>query len=689
MQGETRAQRAERNAQDTFPGSQIHREYVRLTAPYQQALVQRPKLAAFLGRLFEAAGAAITSGDAETARDALSRLDEALRSPGEDEAAMMKTAPKAGAVVGEALSAPSSTISPTRPAQPLPPVRPSRSAPPLPGTVEAGTVRVELQAQGARGSADADSPAGKLQRLREELQGPLSSRVRNLPNAPAAVSVMRALDVAKTAAAGSDHVAAENKVVELKRQLQNLELLNADVERLRHDIAGMANIQFFDKAMRQHQKNADGFEKAGLLEDAKNELERLKELLNPDAALQALEAELVGPMAKAVALQPADAQKALLQRLYGALAAVKKSDLQGAKAEVRELKERLDPVLRLKAEKNPHKRIAIAQDYLEANPGQSKVAAEVEDLLAEALKQAGVELTMQTFLDQLAEKSNALNPGGAFSIPSDISSPLDPEALRQVMSDTGLTQVEVLAIRRYTGMNYMIINPAIANQRDFKEKRRDRQVGDDGKVIAEGKDWMDQNRPEKERAQQEFDAEFPDVKTYKKGRTDPQFILDVKRYEELSETKSKLYERGALLAAFAKAAIEKLPPKVGQTYRGMRMSQAAFDKAYREGMVIADDGFSSQSTDKAAAEKYAQGKAGSVLPKPGQTTHVLITTEVVNARDVKAMSQYQTEDEWTMLPGSAYEIERIEKLDDGPAGEDPAATAWRHVYMRQVFPKAG
>jgi hypothetical protein len=55
-----------------------------------------------------------------------------------------------------------------------------------------------------------------------------------------------------------------------------------------------------------------------------------------------------------------------------------------------------------------------------------------------------------------------------------------------------------------------------------------------------------------------------------------------------------MYEQGALHAAFMLAAMKKLPKKVGQTYRGMRMTLAAFNSNYKVGAVSTDDAFVSQ-----------------------------------------------------------------------------------------------
>jgi hypothetical protein len=146
-----------------------------------------------------------------------------------------------------------------------------------------------------------------------------------------------------------------------------------------------------------------------------------------------------------------------------------------------------------------------------------------------------------------------------------------------------------------------------------------------------------------------------------------------------------MYEQGALHAAFALSAMKKLPKKTGRTYRGMRMTLAAFENTYKVDSVITDDAFVSQSTSQATADGFAQG-GGTVPIKPDQTTHVLVTMQVFEARDIKAMSVHKKENEWTMLPGASYRIDSIEAPANGPKGSAgvPEATAWRYVHMTQI-----
>jgi len=101
---------------------------------------------------------------------------------------------------------------------------------------------------------------------------------------------------------------------------------------------------------------ADMLVSAGYLEDAKAKLVLLKERLDPQAALNQLTAELQSTLAEAVAQQPKETRDELVKCLEGARAAASSGNLQDAKAKVDDLKNRLDPVRKLKAENDLGKR---------------------------------------------------------------------------------------------------------------------------------------------------------------------------------------------------------------------------------------------------------------------------------------------------------------------------------------------
>jgi hypothetical protein len=198
---------------------------------------------------------------------------------------------------------------------------------------------------------------------------------------------------------------------------------------------------------------------------------------------------------------------------------------------------------------------------------------------------------------------------------------------------------------------------------------------------------MDQNRPTIGGiAQQRYEATRPNPNDEQYNDDPEQYQKDLKRHLATHNSKEQKYEQGSLHAAFALAALKKLPMKMGTTYRGMRLTQAAFDKLYQEGAVITEDAFCSQTTDRATAESFANG-GGTVQLQPDQTVYVLVATQVYEARDVQAISVHQAENELLLLPGTMYRVDRIDDLPNGPVGQRtaPPATAWKRVYMTQTF----
>lgn len=186
-----------------------------------------------------------------------------------------------------------------------------------------------------------------------------------------------------------------------------------------------------------------------------------------------------------------------------------------------------------------------------------------------------------------------------------------------------LTEAEILALRTYTAPDYRYINPATAN--------------------APG--WMKAQNPDADQKQ--------------------------------------LFEEGTLHAGMTLSALTKLPKKKGTTYRGARMSPADFAQKYRKGATIDFTAFASSAVVRSSAEKFAQGR-GDAAPAPDQTASVLCVLKTTNARDVRDFSVFGSkEEEWLLLPGSSFKVDRIETFDTGEAGRPPA-TEWHVVYMTQV-----
>lgn len=544
---------------------------------------------------------------------------------------------------------------------------------------------IEVKARQSLVNPDPDSAIGKLTKLRDKVKRE-QEKVERLLHLEGSALLGIALQELLEAVQGTDHVAIEGLCLAMENQVETFKRDTKDIAALEQAIGSMSNRVFMDKTMAGRQSSAAAFKQVGNLKQAKKELTLLKEqmeLFDPDArkkALDALEVEL-SSMGQAINLMPDGEQGALRQRMHNAYHQVTiEKNLEAARSEVQRLRVDLDPLASVEAQANPYKRVELAQALLDKalKAKDAKLVAELEDLLAHAQKAATHDQSMAALERQIRDTSDQNSFG------SDATVALDRERLQQIMQTTGLTEGEILAIRRYTGPDYTVINPSIANQRDHKEGRRQRVVDKDGKVLDEGTDWMDQIKPGLGRGQlKDYEADFPDYRSYKGGRSDPSYVQAVEDYEKKTTTKNKLYEKGAMLAAYAMEAMKKLPAQQGQTFRGMRMTLQRFEAEYQVGKTFTTLAFSSQSRNRGEAEKYAMGVAGSVQPKPDETTHVLITAEVTEGRDVIAMSAYQNEDEWTMLPGSSYVVESIDKPDHGDMG-DPPATAWRYVFMRQI-----
>src|SRR5262249_41786060 len=146
-------------------------------------------------------------------------------------------------------------------------------------------------------------------------------------------------------------------------------------------------------------------------------------------------------------------------------------------------------------------------------------------------------------------------------------------------TNSGLTEAEVLAIRIYTARNYKFINPAVANQKDRKDRSTD---------------WMDTSmKPDPSKA-----AEILALEHQKSQLPPPTPEQIAARKNQLSEQlkeyeaggKSKLYEEGALHAGMMMEAFKKMK-KSGKMieidlYRGARMTQEMFAREYKVGNLI-------------------------------------------------------------------------------------------------------
>ena len=346
----------------------------------------------------------------------------------------------------------------------------------------------------------------------------------------------------------------------------------------------------------------------------------------------------------------------------------KPTQLQGAQAAPKTGADKTVSIEKLKAEKDLLKRIQLCETMLEGQTGYSPERDQVEDILAEAKKQWGVEQAKAAYAAQMKgvvhegdAQTPAYNPGGKFD-PKNLAQKdliFDDPKVKKLMQSTGLTEGEVLAIRAYTASNYKYINPAVANQKDRADKE---------------KDWMDiQNRPDPSKAKTPLEKQQLEaaLKLYEEGGTKDK------------GSKKSLYEEGALHAGMMTEAFKKLPKKTGTLYRGARMNAKAFNEAYSKGKEITYEAFVSQSTSAVVARGFANG-GGDFAPPDDATTSVFVEAQITDARDLMALSVYGSgEAEWLLPPGTKLRVESINDDKQKDKGRPPAK-AWKKVTLKQV-----
>ena len=314
--------------------------------------------------------------------------------------------------------------------------------------------------------------------------------------------------------------------------------------------------------------------------------------------------------------------------------------------------------------------LGLCDTYLAKHGGAAEDAdkvALVEDIRAEASKEHGQALAEAQYLaDARGESSPATNlkhlktqtadqvHGGAKAVakkePSEAYLGADTTTIALV-SEYGLTEAEVQAIRAYTAKDYLYINPATAN----------------------AKGWMEgQNLDDAEK-----NPAAPD-------KNDALAMAAAAAAKEASENKIKqLFEEGSLHAGVAMMGLDKLPKKIGPTYRGARMSQGEFDSRYKPGTPVVFGAFTSSAVRRGPALSFANG-GGDYAPRDDQTLNVMCTLNTTNARDIRNLSIFgSVEEEWLLLPGATFNIDRIEEKPSGPAGT-PKATKWIEVHLTQA-----
>jgi hypothetical protein len=217
------------------------------------------------------------------------------------------------------------------------------------------------------------------------------------------------------------------------------------------------------------------------------------------------------------------------------------------------------------------------------------------------------------------------------------------KSIRDNGAALGLSAAELAAIVTFTANDYLYINPATANSRD----------------------WM-------------IGANEAHDKVDKKNRTETEDIelqqsladAGVTMEQRLAERKHELDERtseGALHAGMAMQGLLKLPVWKGSLYRGEVLNKTDFEsrfKADKRGTkftpvnpTMRRTAISSASKDRQRAQAF-WAVAAAKVERPW--VRVLYEIEATNGRDIEMLSVSRHEKEVATLPGAEFTITSVE-----------------------------
>lgn len=129
----------------------------------------------------------------------------------------------------------------------------------------------------------------------------------------------------------------------------------------------------------------------------------------------------------------------------------------------------------------------------------------------------------------------------------------------------------------------------------------------------------------------------------------------INRVLRMAETSSEEFETVWPLVAGIKSALDKLPPFEGVVYRAVKetpMDSATlswFKEAYQPGKVILLDGFTSTSIDRL---QILRGR-------------FILSMDIVNGKDISALSSKPLQQEVLLGHGSRIEIDEVEAQPNG------------------------
>jgi hypothetical protein len=194
-----------------------------------------------------------------------------------------------------------------------------------------------------------------------------------------------------------------------------------------------------------------------------------------------------------------------------------------------------------------------------------------------------------------------------------------------------LTEAEITAIRTYTMSDYKYINPSTASN-----------VG-----------WLRGNMA---KAGSAFNAAAGEKALLSEGRMQAGMMVD---------------------------AVSKLPLWSGTLYRGERVSAKQFNERYAGKSEYPQNTFGSASKNFSTAQKFANGE-GDDTPGTDQDISVFIYYHVTNGRDISKLSAVGSEGEVSILPGTRFKVDQMDRLPSGPTGnKDVPAKTWYVIILTQ------
>jgi hypothetical protein len=205
------------------------------------------------------------------------------------------------------------------------------------------------------------------------------------------------------------------------------------------------------------------------------------------------------------------------------------------------------------------------------------------------------------------------------------------QAALEIVQKYKLTEAEITAIRTYTMADYKYINPATASN-----------IG-----------WLQNNM---RKAGGVFNAAAGEKALLSEGRMQAGMMVD---------------------------AVSKLPLWSGTLYRGERVSAKQFNERYAGKSEYPQNTFGSASKNFSTAQKFANGE-GDDTPGTDQDISVFIYYHVTNGRDISKLSAVGSEGEVSILPGTRFKVDHMDRLPSGPTGnKDVPAKTWYVIILTQ------